>query len=357
MLKKTIPLLLIILFNHSCTNIKKSDFQNIIKNLNPILKNISQDSPQYDEDISLPELNVKTIPYELVLENRKLEKLKDFADNDSVLDIKWKMLNDINNSRKKYKLKPLKLNILACRVANMHCKDMVNKKYFSHYSKNGLKPYHRWGLNGGLDHISENLHSRVQNVPLLTSLANILYYMRTGHKRFMDEKPPNDGHRKEILNSNHTHAGIGFAIKEKEFRYSELYVDKYLEINPNPSFIPPGRITIRGKVLEPEKYGLFLAVAYYDKKNISLPENVRNSPYPDFSEVKLTQVPPWKLKYDTITGNFVLPITFKGKKSGYAYIQIFVKENPNKIPYKPERTVQISSKNSICAGGVIVELP
>jgi len=344
----------------SCSSSPEGELKDFFKSLYPIYKNLSTKPDQilnddYRENLPDPAPASK-LPDDIKKANGELDLLRLYADSDKVLEVKWRQLAEINASRKKHGLKTLNLSIPACRIANMHCLDMVNSGYFSHYSLDGKKPYHRWGLNGGLDHVAENLHSRVQNIPLANSLDDIFFYMRIGHKRFMEELPPNDGHRKEILNPYHTDVGIGYALRGSNFRYSELYVDKYLEIEPPPSSMKPGLVTIRGRVLEPDKYGVLLAVVYFDPMRKTYNKLVRSSSYPDFSDIKLDQKAPWSLKYDIKTGNFSIPINLHKSRTGYAYIQIFVRANPRSIPYKPRGTVAISNNGAICASGIVIKI-
>ena len=62
----------------------------------------------------------------------------------------------INASRKKFKAQPVKLDILASRVANKQCREAAENGYVSHWNLAGEKPYLRYAFAGGYDHISEN---------------------------------------------------------------------------------------------------------------------------------------------------------------------------------------------------------
>jgi len=58
--------------------------------------------------------------------------------------------------------------------------------------------------------------------------------LRDMHTRMHDETPPNDGHRLTILTPQHTHVGFGVALKGHSLRLAEMYLSRYLELDPFP---------------------------------------------------------------------------------------------------------------------------
>jgi uncharacterized protein YkwD len=89
---------------------------------------------------------------------------------------------------------------------------MAENKYLAHWNLKGEKPYHRYSNAGGMDHVCENVASRSGTGSVgRDSSADAVFAAMSGlHAGFMAEVPPEDGHRKNVLNKWHTHVGIGF---------------------------------------------------------------------------------------------------------------------------------------------------
>jgi uncharacterized protein YkwD len=82
----------------------------------------------------------------------------EFKDNDENLNLKIAQLAIINKSRKKNNAEPVKLDILASRVANMMSREAADNKYIGHWNMAGEEPYLRYAFAGGYDHVSENAY-------------------------------------------------------------------------------------------------------------------------------------------------------------------------------------------------------
>lgn len=156
-------------------------------------------------------------------------RLVDFKDSPEVLRIKIEHLSYINASRKKRKLSELELDILACRVANKMAKEASDGKFWGHWNTRGEKPYHRYHLAGGIDHVNENAYAYWSTEKTTKTLEQASEFMRMGHDSFMSEKAPNDGHKKNILTPAHNFVGIGYAFSDNNFRYYEEFIDRYCQ--------------------------------------------------------------------------------------------------------------------------------
>ncbi|MBP8960203.1 MAG: hypothetical protein KBG40_07230 [Bacteroidales bacterium] len=84
------------------------------------------------------------------------KRLYEYRDDDNDLQLKLIQLDIINKSRKRHNASPVKLDILASRVANMMSRKAAEYGYISHWNMKGEKPYHRYAFAGGYDHVSEN---------------------------------------------------------------------------------------------------------------------------------------------------------------------------------------------------------
>jgi uncharacterized protein YkwD len=125
------------------------------------------------------------------------------------------LLNQVNAERTAARLSELKLDELACSVANDHARDMATREFLSHWGSDGRKPFHRYSLAGGTAAVQENC-SAASDIEFCIAGA-VLDDLRDMHESMLKELPPKDGHRKTILDPYHTHVGFGIALKQPQF--------------------------------------------------------------------------------------------------------------------------------------------
>lgn len=160
------------------------------------------------------------------------------------------LLNLVNAERAAVGAPSLKIDALACTVAEKHAVEMARHDFLSHWGLDGRKPYHRYSFAGGVEAIQENDGAINAGTPVASD--DIPVHLTTLHKSMHDEVPPHDGHRKTILNPWNTHVGFGYADYGFCVRLCELYVARYVEIDPYPVMASPrDRIVLSGRLLEP----------------------------------------------------------------------------------------------------------
>ena len=160
------------------------------------------------------------------------------------------LLNLVNAERAAVGASSLKLDSLACSVAEKHAVEMARNDFLSHWGLDGRKPYHRYSFAGGVEAIQENDGAINTSLPIPSD--DVPIHLTTLHKSMHDETPPNDGHRKTILNPAHTHVGFGYADYGFCVRLCELYVARYVAIDPYAvTASPRERIVLSGRLLEP----------------------------------------------------------------------------------------------------------
>ena len=86
--------------------------------------------------------------YKMLNDNKK--RLYEYRDDDNNLRLKLIQLDIINKSRKRHNAPPVKLDILASRVANMMSREAAENGYISHWNMKGEKPYHRYAFAGDM---------------------------------------------------------------------------------------------------------------------------------------------------------------------------------------------------------------
>jgi uncharacterized protein YkwD len=172
------------------------------------------------------------------------------------------LLKMVNKERASAGLNQLELDDLACKVASQHASDMASRSFLSHWGTDGRKPYHRYSFAGGTAAVQENASS-ADDIESVTS-NSVLKVLHDMHQSMIDEVAPNDGHRKTILFPQHTRVGFGIALRGHSVRLDEMYVARYVDIDPIPRQVKPKTtVLLSGKVLS-RKHILSGADVYYE---------------------------------------------------------------------------------------------
>ena len=254
--------------------------------------------------------------------NETEQRLIEFKDDDEALKLKLRQLELINKSRNKYGASPVKLDILASRVANKICREAAENDFIGHWNLAGEKPYLRYAFAGGNDHISENAYGEWSSEDYIASSSKIGSMMESGHGSFMTERAPRDGHKKNIIDKVHNYVGIGYYLSGKQFRYYEEFIDRYLEFENIPVDVKVGDpcfITVKTN----GKSFLYFLMVYHE--NFPLPmtpsEIKRKGSYEDFTEDQYKKIFAWDLSRYRNGTVYKIPLTFS--KEGLYYIQIY----------------------------------
>jgi hypothetical protein len=171
------------------------------------------------------------------------------------------LLKMVNKERASAGLTQLELDDLACKVASEHASDMASRSFLSHWGTDGRKPYHRYSFAGGTAAVQDNCSS-ADDIESITS-KSVLQVVQDMHQSMIEEVAPYDGHRKTILFPQHTHVGFGIALQGHSVRMDELYVARYVEIDPIPRQVKPKtKILLSGKLSR--KHILSGADVYYE---------------------------------------------------------------------------------------------
>jgi hypothetical protein len=136
------------------------------------------------------------------------------------------VLKLINKDRQVYGLPPVELDLQASVIADDYCRRQIAEGTNGHYGLDGVPPYMRYSFAGGNDAISENAAAWSATYAFG---ERALYEMaRRSQDAMMAETPPNDGHKKTILDPHATHVGIGLAWERGEFRLAHEFVRRYI---------------------------------------------------------------------------------------------------------------------------------
>jgi uncharacterized protein YkwD len=254
--------------------------------------------------------------------NEKELRLTEFKDNNEVLRIKVDQLDLINKSRKKNNSLPVKLDILASRVANKMSKEAAENEYLGHWNLAGEEPYLRYAFAGGYDHVSENAYGEWSSDSYTDSYQVIASMMKSGHLKFMAERAPDDGHKKTIIEKSHNYVGIGYCLSGKQFRYYEEFLDRYLEFERIPTEIRAGEsfnLTIK---TNGQSFLYFLIVYRQNFPNPLTPAQIsKKGSYMDYTSEEYKTMAAWDLSRYRNGTIYQIPLSFKDE--GLYYIQIF----------------------------------
>jgi uncharacterized protein YkwD len=164
-----------------------------------------------------------------------------------------RLLQQVNEERAAANLSQLKLDELACTVANGHARDMATLSFLSHWGSDGRKPFERYSMAGGTAAVQENC-SAAEDI-YSVSPPSVFADLHDMHHSMVIETPPYDGHRKTILDPFHTHVGFGIALNNRSLRLDELYLARYVQIDPTAADAKAGStIRISGHLLNPSHF-------------------------------------------------------------------------------------------------------
>lgn len=182
----------------------------------------------------------------------------------SIAQAKKYMLSLINRDRKSQGLKEVDYDETAEKAGDLHSSEMARLGYLSHWDTAGRKPDQRYCSVGGTGFVLENSHIEFAGFsdeqppknaefkidPTATLSRKTIEDIESG---FFNEQPPNDGHRRNILDPDHTSVGIGLSVAKygdnsrvtcaQEFIHSYGNVEAMpVSVNAGESFVVKGSL-------------------------------------------------------------------------------------------------------------------
>jgi uncharacterized protein YkwD len=292
--------------------------------------------------------NSKETLESLLILNEKETRLLDFKDDEATLRIKLEQLDVINASRKKFKAQPVQLDILASRVANKMSKEAGEIGFTGHWNTAGEKPYHRYAFGGGYDHVSENAFGEWSSDNYDITDESTLQMMKSAHGKFMAERAPADGHKKNIIEKGHNFVGIGLYFKGKQFRYYEEFLDRYLEYQNIPSEVKQGEqfsITVK----TPPQTFLYYLIVYREKipKPLTVNQLKAKGSYEDYTDEDYISIPAWELSRYRSGNVYKIPLKFS--KDGLFYVHIYTDKS------EISKASSISTKGKTPVSGIVIK--
>lgn len=166
-------------------------------------------------------------------------------------EVRRRLLDRINADRADAGLEPVKIDLDASAVADRYCGLQIEAGTRGHVSLDGMSPFMRYSRARIEGHVLENLAAwssrEVIPLELIPKMAE------RSHEEMISEVPPDDGHRRAILDPWVNHVGIGVAWGGGEVRVAEVFFRRYLEWTRVDRRVEPGKTSsYRGRLLDPE---------------------------------------------------------------------------------------------------------
>ena len=170
------------------------------------------------------------------------------------------MLTLINRDRQAAGLTAVELDPIASIGAERHARDMAQHGFTAHWGTDGSVPEQRYTEAGGTDFVQENVACLFDAVPreLDPSPRFDPALLEQLEKMFMDEVPPNDGHRRNILKPGHHRVGLGLAqpAAVNQPCLSQEFVDDWGDYDELPRQAPRNvNLHVAGTIREPLRFG------------------------------------------------------------------------------------------------------
>jgi len=252
-------------------------------------------------------------------------------------EIRANLLVMVNEERAVEKLNALEVDELAQQVATKHAQEMATDGFACHWGRDGRKPYQRYSFAGGTEATQENISATDHTWSLnVSDLKQDTAYM---HVRLYNEQPPNDGHRRTILAPQHTHVGFGIAVDDLRLRLVELFVARYVAVEPIRRKAKPGeRLTFAAKMPK-EGYYLNNLEVFFEPlpapPELSWLRQPRPYSLPDESRTLRPKVPPPFMYADrqpgvvemSLAGRFTTPINLYRKEPGIYTIVSYLRRS------------------------------
>lgn len=170
------------------------------------------------------------------------------------------LLSLINRDRKTAGLTPVELDSVASAGARRHAQDMAKNGFTAHWGTDGSVPEQRYTEAGGTDMVQENVACLFDGAlrELDPSPRFDPAKLEELQKMFMDEVPPNDGHRRNILKPGHHRVGIGLAQPAgvNQPCLAQEFVDDWGDYAELPKQAPPSVLLhVAGTIRAPLAFG------------------------------------------------------------------------------------------------------
>jgi uncharacterized protein YkwD len=220
------------------------------------------------------------------------------------------VLDLINEDREREGLPPVVHDAVAERAAQRHSDDMAHLGYTAHWGSDGSVPEERYSEAGGEHFVQENAACFFDGLKRdLDPDAKFLpSALREIEAAFINEKPPHDGHRKNILKETHT--GVGVGLSQPLGSRQPCMTHEFVDVRGDYAALPRkarlgGKVQVSGEVHEPVSFGGVGISRIEPRAPLSVEKLNSTSTYP---------VPPPYVTYFPEGYQTPKPVKLKGRK-------------------------------------------
>lgn len=227
------------------------------------------------------------------------------------------VLSLVNRDRAEAGLGPVEWDDVAERAAARHVEDMTRNGYAGHWGTDGSVPEERYTRAGGVHLVQENAacFSDAERRELEPEAKFDAAALEKIQAAFMAEKPPHDGHRKNILKKWHTKVGVAVArpVGISQPCLVQEFVDEYGSYGELPKSVKAGQVvTVSGEVRAPATFGGVGISRIDPAKPIAVKELLERSSYPMPEPFELHLTPGFQIPGSR--GKQPKPVSVSGKR-------------------------------------------
>ncbi|MCI0782351.1 MAG: CAP domain-containing protein [Chloroflexi bacterium] len=149
----------------------------------------------------------------------------------SLPDLRIYLLGLINHDRQANGVDPVTLGHNS--AAQKHAEEMLTHSYLSHWGLDGMKPYMRYTLAGGVNYEAENTSgvSTPRQPGLRYRTISPKGELRKIHRGWMESS----GHRANVLSPWHKQVNLGIACSRTTCAAVEQFAGEYVEFSERPT--------------------------------------------------------------------------------------------------------------------------
>lgn len=294
------------------------------------------------------------------------------------------MVSLINRDRLTHGLAPVALDMTASLAAQSHTDEMVEYGYSSHWGLDGKKPDQRYTEGGGADADAENGHFEYsqrnssndpqfqddkapRQLPLVANPKFSRKTLEDIEAEFFHERPPSDGHRKNILEANHNRVGISLSAASEgglnRIACTQEFVDHYGGFTAIPQNLRRGDgFDVKGVLLP--GWHVYAVLLRFEElpKPMTIAELAQTGSYgPSFAEPTASYFPEVESAPIAVTQNAdgeaiaVHVATQATWKSGLYYLEIWARKPGAADPVALSRRTLVISDAATSEVGVAAQ--
>ena len=153
--------------------------------------------------------------------------------SDPPSELKIFMLGLINDDRQANGLGPVSLGDNP--AAQKHAEEMLTNSYLSHWSMDGMKPYMRHTLAGGVNYVAENVAGAPS--PPIPRWRYRTVLPKDELQELQQGLMESPGHRRNILDPLHQKVSLGIACDRITCSVSQQFSADYVEFSEKPAIV------------------------------------------------------------------------------------------------------------------------